>query len=337
MKLPNPAILVRRFLVLLLLSALAACEGLGVRDTDPAVLEQQYVDEHSRFLKLAGVRVHVREEGRGPPLVLVHGLNGSLHVWEQWTEQLREHYRVISFDVPPFGLSEPLPNRRYDGPPMAELLEQLFDALELDSVILVGHSLGGYYAAYYAAQAPERVETLVLVAPAAYPQPIPLFLRLANLPVLGAIPELILPRPLVRLGMRTLFADPDRLTEDSVQRQYDMMRSPTTRGESREVTRMLEAYSDVEPQWVGGIDTPVLLMWGEEDTWVPIEQARRWLADLPDARLLRYPDTGHMPMEERPQVSVADLQLFLSSRQTGNAGQVSAADLEELEFGTAGQ
>ncbi len=299
---------------------------LGIGHSDPELLAERYVDERSRFVRISGARVHVREEGvpRGVPVLLLHGVNGSLHVWEPWVDRLRQRYRVISVDLPPWGLSGPLPGAGYDGPEMTRLLGALLDELAIGPAIVIGHSLGGYYAAYLAAHEPARVQALVLVAPAGYPQAAPPWLHLAALPVVGEVSQWILPRPLVRLAMSSLYAQPQRLDEASVQRQYDLMRAPDNRGHARDVLRMLLAYRDRQPHWVSRIEQPTLLLWGEQDGWIPIEQAGRWLDDLNSARLVRYPDAGHVPMEELAERSAADLLEFLALLNERTPGLATA-------------
>ncbi|RMF18370.1 MAG: alpha/beta hydrolase, partial [Candidatus Dadabacteria bacterium] len=72
-------------------------------DLDPAKLEQQYAAAPSRFAEIGHWRVHYRDEGQGDPVVLVHGTTSSLHTWDGWTAQLKQHHRVIRMDLPAFG------------------------------------------------------------------------------------------------------------------------------------------------------------------------------------------------------------------------------------------
>jgi pimeloyl-ACP methyl ester carboxylesterase len=300
------------FVACLLLLGLSGCGALGVRDTPPERLER-YVGPDSRFLELAGSRVHVRDEGEGEVIVLLHGALASLHTWDGWVEELVADYRVIRLDLPPFGLSSAHPQGRYDGPAAVELLNALLERLGIESAVLVGNSLGGYYAAYFAAHAPERVRALTLISPAGYPQQMPIFLRLAAAPGLGKLTEWFTPRAAIRRVLARLYAEPDRVQEQTVTRYFDLTRAPGNRPEARVVVRQMAQQRDEEPVWVRRIVQPTLLLWGEQDHWVPLELAERWLSDLKDSRLLVYPDAGHIAMEEIAERTVRDFRDFLES------------------------
>src|SRR5262245_26961034 len=77
------------------------------RDVPAAELEARYARPPSRFVEVDGLRVHYRDEGQGPPLVLLHGSNSSLFTWEGWTRELSRSFRVISLDLPGHGLTGP--------------------------------------------------------------------------------------------------------------------------------------------------------------------------------------------------------------------------------------
>lgn len=306
----RPALMV--FVACALLLGLSGCESLGMRETPPERLER-YVGPDSRFLELAGSRVHVRDEGEGEAIVLLHGALASLHTWDGWVDELVADYRVIRLDLPPFGLSSAHPEGRYDGPAAVELLNALLQALGIESAVLVGNSLGGYYAAYFAAKAPERVRALTLISPAGYPQQMPSFLRLAAAPGLGKLTEWFTPRPAIRRVLARLYAEPGRVEERTVTRYYDLIRAPGNRREARVVVRQMAQQRDEEPVWVRQIEQPTLLLWGEQDHWVPLALAERWLSDLHDARLLVYPDAGHIAMEEIAVRTVKDFRHFLET------------------------
>lgn len=300
-------------LVVCLLSlALTACQSLGLSESDPEHLVSRYSDEHARFIEVQGVRVHAHAVGEGPAVLMLHGALDSLQVWDGWAEHLVSDYHVIRIDIPPFGLSDPMPDGDYHADHFIPVFNGVLDFHGVDRAIVVGNSLGGYFAAYYAVHAPERVEALALISPAAYPQPLPRVLRLAAMPVFGSLFEVATPRPLVRRTMRSMYGDPERLSDDAVQRRFDMIRVSGNRQTARDVIRLMAERRDEEPVWISRITQPTLLIWGEEDTWVPPELAQRWLDDLEDGRLVLYPTVGHLAMEEIPATSAAEFRRFLS-------------------------
>lgn len=304
------------FAGLLLVVPLAGCQSLGIGDADPQEMAARYTDEHSSFLEVDGRDVHVHVEGEGPAILMLHGMLDSLHAWDDWAEQLVDDYRVIRIDVPPFGLSDAWPHRDYAPGHYVAVFDAVLDRHDVASAVVVGNSLGGFFAAYYAAHAPERVKALTLISPAGYPQAVPWRLRLAAMPVIGKPFEYVTPRFLVRQSLRSMYGE--RLEEEAVQRRFDLIRVPGNRPAGRDVIRLMVARADEEPGWVTGIHQPTLLIWGERDEWVPPELAERWAEDLQDVRLVRYPGAGHLPMEEVPDASVAEFRDFLSGRVTGD-------------------
>lgn len=297
---------------------LSGCQVLGVPGTELTALEERYTDEHSRFLVADGIRVHVRAEGEGPAVLLLHGLMDSLHVWDDWAQALKTDYRVIRIDVPPFGLSGTRPDRDYGPDHLLPVLDEILDAHGVDSAVVAGTSLGGYFAAYYAAHSPRRVRALALISPAAYEQPVPWQLRVIAMPVIGKFSEFLTPLPGVRSTLRSMYGDPARLSEEDVRRRFELLRAPGNRRAARDVVRLMVQRVGEEPAWIADVEQPTLLIWGCDDQWVPPKLAERWLEDLDEAKLVTFPDVGHLAMEEVPEESVAAFLRFLS-RQAAEA------------------
>jgi pimeloyl-ACP methyl ester carboxylesterase len=110
-----------------------------------------------------GVRIHYTQAGEGPDLVLVHGLTGNLAVWHlQMVPLLWDHFRITTYDLRGHGYSD-APPTGYDADQMAEDLRELLDALEIDRIVLVGHSFGADIALYFANLHPERVEQVIAI------------------------------------------------------------------------------------------------------------------------------------------------------------------------------
>src|SRR4051812_18003150 len=83
------------------------------RDLPVEMLRARWAGGASRFIDVDGMQVHVRDEGSGPAVVLLHGTSSSLHTWDGWADGLRDHYRVVRFDLPAFGLTGPSPSGDY--------------------------------------------------------------------------------------------------------------------------------------------------------------------------------------------------------------------------------
>ena len=148
----------------------------------------------SRYIEVAGDRVHLLEKSVGPPVVLLHGTGNSAGFFLPLLNEL-EGVRAMAIDLPGVGLSDPidLPRKRYRETAVA-WLDSLLDALELDAAALLGHSGGGRWALWYAMAHPGRVKRLVLIGVPGVPKTrCPLPIRLIAIPGMGELLSRLVP------------------------------------------------------------------------------------------------------------------------------------------------
>ncbi|MCX7679710.1 MAG: alpha/beta hydrolase, partial [Spirochaetes bacterium] len=158
-------------------------------------LKVQYAPPPSKFLNLSGLLVHYRDEGKGFPVVLIHGTSSSLHTWDGWTKALISRYRVIRMDIPAFGLTGPTKERDYSPQAYVKFLEDFLNKLNISKFHLAGNSLGGLIAWNYALAYPQKVEKLVLIDAAGYPfRTMPPIFRLAKIKPIAFLGRYITPR-----------------------------------------------------------------------------------------------------------------------------------------------
>jgi pimeloyl-ACP methyl ester carboxylesterase len=302
--------------LLLLLISMTGCTTLGLSDQPLETLQTRYTNDDSHTQRVGELAIHYRDEGRrdGPVLLLLHGVASSLHTWDGWVETLAPHYRIIRLDLPAHGLTGPDPEReRYDIDYMVSVLQRFTQALGLDSFVLAGNSLGGYISWNYAVAHPEQVSKLILVDAAGYPQDMPFIMSLASWPVIGDMSQWFMPRFIVGMNIRAAYGDADKVDDQLVQRYHDLTLRPGNRAGLTAVFRTMSEQSD-NPNLgalVPSIQMPTLLMWGEQDDWVPLAVMQRFADDLPHAERIVYPGVGHMPMEEIPQRSALDAHRFI--------------------------
>jgi len=306
----------KRILLILLAFLLLAGVGAGLLFHTPDLprreLEAAYLADRDDVVQAAGMTLHVRDDGPrdAPALVMIHGFGSSLHTWEPWAAALADDYRVIRFDLPGHGLTGGDPTGDYTDDRSVAVVDAVLDALKVDRATLIGNSLGGLIAWKYAAAHPARVEKLVLIAPGGWPRAGYSFNQRAEVPVAFKAMRWVLPESFIRQSMSPMYGDPSKLTEDMVRRYWDMLRAPGVR---EALIRRLEQFELTDPVPVlSGIRAPTLLMWGEKDAMVPFADAEKFADALPDDRLVSYPDLGHMPMEEAPARTLADLEAFLA-------------------------
>lgn len=272
--------------------------------------------DHLRDIEVDGARVRFVDMGTGdePPLLLVHGIAGC---WQHWLENiapLSRQRRVLAIDLPGFGSSDPLPQT-----PTITTLARHIDAfcerLGIGSVVAVGNSMGGYISAELALRHPERVDRLVLVDAAglsivrANQWHLPPLVRLLS--ALGTSAPLAERRALRRLRVRHLalcaiVRHPTRLAMDVVCEQIDGTGVPAF-GACMTAMRRYDFAASL-PQ----INCPTLVVFGENDALVPLRDAYEFVRLIPNSNLVVLPDTGHLPMLERPRTFNDAVRAFVS-------------------------
>lgn len=288
--------------------------AIGVTDIPLEELEKLYTDEYSHFMEVNGLRVHYRDVGSGPVIVLVHGIMSSLQTWDGWSRQLEKSYRVISLDVPGYGLTGAPENlEEFDEQFLTTTFSKFIDRLGLERFDLAGNSLGGFISAQYAADFPLKVKRLILLDPVAYPQDVPWVFNFATAPGVSTVGKMAQPPVLVTMNVKDTYGDPSRITEANMNRYVHMAQRPGAKAAYLKTMEMLKDRAEREtPLPFHRIKAPTLLMWGERDKWVPPRLAERWRQDIPNAFVKIYPTAGHMPMEEIPEITVRDAEAFLN-------------------------
>jgi pimeloyl-ACP methyl ester carboxylesterase len=285
---------------------------------------------HLRQTEIAGRRVNYLDigEGEGPPVVFVHGVGGQ---WQNWLENIprvaRER-RVIVPDLPGFGLSEDPPDDvSISG--YGRFIEALCDQLGLDEVALVGNSMGGFVAAETAIRFPERAERLALVSAAGitsadlkrHPGPVVLRLGAALATYSAARLRRVASRPMFRhFGLILVARHPARLKPDLV---YEGLMKGTGKRLFDDALRATLDYDFRER--LGEIRCPTLIVWGDQDVILPVEDASEFERLIPDSRKVVLEDVGHVPQLERPEAFNQCLLEFLAREPVGEATVGTAA------------
>lgn len=310
--------LLRAVGVLLVLTSLAMAMSRAP-DRPVNSLVARWALPPSDFIDVQGQIVHLRDEGpRDDPLpvVLVHGTSASLHTWEGWVKGLKGQRRVITFDLPAFGLTGPFTGRYaeggYGGDAYARFVLDLADHLKLRRFVIGGNSLGGDVAWRVAVLAPERVHQLVLVdagGPPFVPETFPLGWQLARIPVLNRALEWVLPRSIVEQGLATSYGDTTRITPELVDRYFELT---LREGNRRALMERLREWRPGEgAERIATIRTPTLVIWGRRDRLIPLSVGEYFGRVIPGSKLVIFDDLGHVPQEEDPVRTVKPVRAFL--------------------------
>lgn len=303
----------------LLATVVTGAVGTGValwtyRDIPAAQLEEKYTSPASRFIHIDGVRIHYRDEGSGPAILLLHANFSNLLGWDPWVEALRDGFRVVRLDLPAFGLTGPDPSGDYSNARSLALVEKFVDAVGLKRFVIGGTSLGGGIAIRYAARHPERVGRLILLNPGIL-EGRAMAQSGTRLPRAARLIEYITPRALAAYMLRSRAGDPARITEEHIDRWYEMWLREGNRGAILDRLSVYDSSDVVEV--LAEVRVPVLILWGEANPQTPIEQAaelQELLANAPERRLITYPGVGHPALEEAGERIALDVRVVLEGR-----------------------
>lgn len=251
--------------------------------------------------------------------MLLHGSNSSLHTWEQWVKELSDRFSILTIDLPGHGLTGPVANDDYSYEGMAEGLHKVLSRLGHRRFFLGGNSMGGGVTLSYTLTHPEMVEGMLLLDSSGVPfagadkkQDLPLAFQLAGRWYTDWILRNITPRSLAAEGLKKSVTNQDIVTEKAIDRYWELARFP---GNRRATGLRFASYRET-----GGLSLPVeeisapaLIIWGRDDNLIPVETVDVLKARLPDSEAIILDDTGHLPMEERPQESAAAARAFMEA------------------------
>jgi pimeloyl-ACP methyl ester carboxylesterase len=260
-----------------------------------------------RRVNVGGVEIRVRDSGGpGLPVLMTHGIGGSLELWDRQFDAVAPGLRLLAWDLPSHGLSEAAEGDT-DLEGIARTAWQMLDTLGVGPAILVGNSLGGAVSLRMAAQAPARVRGLLLAASACLGRETMLPFRLMTLPVLGEL--MTRPGPVaVQQQIRAIVHDTAAITPDL---QAVIERNVGRPGGAGHFLRLLRGLTNLRGQRAAvlarsrgiltGLRMPVCFVHGELDTVLPAAHSRAAHALVPGADLAVLEGCGHTPQLEQPQ------------------------------------
>ncbi|MFI6071549.1 alpha/beta fold hydrolase [Actinoplanes sp. NPDC051343] len=275
------------------------------------------------YVEVSGARIRYHETGPagGPPIVLLHGIGRSLEDWELQHSRLPSTHRIISLDMPGFGLSQRLAPVISLGS-LADGVWATLSALSVDRPAdLMGNSLGGAVAMRMTVDEPDRVRTLTLVNSAGFGRTVTAALRILALPGVGRplLRRMADPR-IARRTERSIFFDGALVTRERIETAVKIARQPDFAAVYLQAARALGGVWGVAPAWrrellpqVARLEKPTLLVWGSRDLILPSAHLAAARLAFPSAQSHLFPDTGHMPQIERPDEFAALVRPFLEA------------------------
>jgi pimeloyl-ACP methyl ester carboxylesterase len=274
-----------------------------------------------QFRTIHGYRRAFRIAGSGPALLLIHGVGANSASWEPVHAKLAQRFTVIAPDLLGHGESDK-PHADYSLPAFANGMRDLLGALGIDRVTVVGHSYGGGVAMQFAYQYPQLVERAVLVSAGGVAKDVSFVLRLAALPMasdaLLRLPGALAALRLFGRAVETVLGS-TKFGRDAANIVGVLKNLQEPRALSA-FARTLRSVVDRRGQFVTMLDRsylmqsiPVQVIWGEEDSVIPVDHAHIAHAALPGSSLAIFENAGHMPFRDYPDRFVEVVERFIDS------------------------
>jgi pimeloyl-ACP methyl ester carboxylesterase len=285
-------------------------------------LTLKYMDGQSHFMDVEGINMHIKVKGSGEPIFLIHGSFSSLHTWEAWEKELSQYFMTISMDLPGHGLTGPDEKMRYGVYDYSTLVLSIADQLGITEFHIAGNSMGGGVALKLASDHPERVLSLNLIDSSGAPRSLTevkrddkpqsynsgaFIFKVAQNPVFNKLLLKCTPKWVFRWNLNQVYYDDSKITDEQVTRYYHLLRRE---GNRKATLDRLTIRRPFEIDF-GNLTMPVLIMWGAQDAWIPLDNGKRLAEAIPGSVLKVYNNVGHVPMEEIPTETVMDYLSFL--------------------------
>ena len=274
----------------------------------------KFTQPTSHFLSWRGAEIHYTDEGQGVPVVMIHGFGGSFLNWNKIRPLMNKDYRVIRIDLPGFGLSDlPAPDgaatdyvQQY-----RDFMTFFLDTMHLDSLYMIGNSMGGMMSWGVAADHPDKVKKLVLISSAGYDlekisNEVARFLKI---PLLERCFTRGLPLASSEGAAEKVFADHSKINPESVKNNNMLW---NREGNIHAACAIVSCPHYPDTAMITKVQCPTLIIWGKQDKIVPVEHAARFKRDIKNSELLIFDPCGHCAMIEKPEETADAIKRFFA-------------------------
>ncbi len=249
-------------------------------------------------------KVHYIEKGNGRPVILIHGFLYNTSMWEKNVDELSKKFKVYAIDLWGWGFSQRLKKEAYSFDLYSRQIIGFMDALKIPRASLVGQSMGGGISVFTAAHHPDRIDRIILVAPAVIPYPIALDARIFKLPFVG---EFLCSIPGDSMMKQTLknvfFYDKSKVTDEYAARVLKPSHIKGTYEGGLYIHRHVLVGSIVEKEakMLAAMNKPILIIHGRDDRAVPVDRSEELAKIWKTAKLVIFDKAGHCPHDEHPE------------------------------------
>jgi len=300
------------FMLSILVFALTACAAKK-GTVPPGPYELAKYPGAEQTMQIEGIRIVFIDEGKGAPILFIHGLSGDISDWNDNIAYFKQHYRVVALDLPGHGKSEKRDDIRYGRELFTRVVSEFLKGRGVDRAVVIGNSMGGLIAASLTLAHPEQVGKLVL-SDAAGVSGIAFYLKwAAALATPGMTRKFWASPKTIAKTAGNAFAHPENYPVARVRNDIAMVQAPDAKNYSYAVLRSLQ---DTLKQNLRGdlakIKCPTLIIWGDHDTVINPKAATIWKDGIPGSKLVFIPETGHIPMVERPEAFNNTVETFIN-------------------------
>ncbi len=264
------------------------------------------------------IRLAYRDQGKGKPVLLLHGFGASSYTWRHVEPALAASgHRVLTVDLKGFGLSDKPLDKAYSIFDQAALISEFIEQLKLKNLTVIGHSLGGGVTLVLALEKDRqklgRISKIVLIDSVAYSQNIPIAFNILRTPVLGTIGSRLVPLDVqTRVALRLAYFDNSKFDSSDVKQYADPLKAKGSRHAMIQTARQIlpENLPELSRRYKT-IEKPALIIWCSHDRVIKPIIGLRLHDDLINSSFHVVRECGHMPQEEKPQETIALIRDFL--------------------------
>jgi pimeloyl-ACP methyl ester carboxylesterase len=262
------------------------------------------------IINVNGNNIHIRVQGQGKPLFLIHGSQMNIYDWRNNIDYLSKFYTVYAVDMIGSGFSDK-PKVKYSPKFYADFILQLLDYYHIEKASFIGSSWGGGHVLYFSLLNSERVDAMVLSSPSGYSRKETLLEKVLKINILGEIFMLLGNRSIIKNKLKSMFLSEDIISKTLIDSVYKPI---YMKGGMHAV---LSAYRNDDFSFVKNnlekVNCPVLIIWGVDDSVHPKAVMNKINDKIPNCTLVVLKNTGHLPHEEQATLFNKIAKEFLES------------------------
>ncbi len=258
-----------------------------------------------QYVELEGVKIAYRRHGAGRPVLMVHGFASYSYTWQPMIDCLPEEFCFYTMDMKGFGYSEKVCDDHLSPFDQSRIITAFINHFALSDLILCGHSMGGAACAIamFDEELRKRVSHLVLVDSAGFFKQMPSIIDLAyQMSNKDQLLRHFKEDVFVNLVLEEVYYDNAKITKETIAHYAELMKLEGAKECLMTAARQV-AIANVKSfhRKLATIDTPTLIIWGEDDRIINVEDALYFKADIPNSELRIISHCGHSPQEECPK------------------------------------